>query len=347
MQEYQRPRTEPGGLRLHLNENTGGPSPRVLEALRALTPEQLAFYPDYDEVSRETAAYLGVPESCLLLTNGLDEGIFIAAVLALQRQPPDGRAEAVIVEPTFDMYAISAEACGASVVRVPPRPDFRFPVDATVAAITPRTRVVYVTSPNNPTGVRIANEDLRAVARALPPEGLLFVDEAYHDFCGDTLIHELGALPNTVVGRTFAKAHGLAALRAGALAGTEEVIAALRPVIPPYSLNVAAAAALRAALADRAHVERYVDEARRSRELFYAFCRRRGFEYWESGANFVLARVGEAAGPIVAQLRERGIFIRDKSGDPGCDGCIRVTTGLVADTERAIAAMEEYLCGAQ
>ncbi|HEX7084961.1 MAG TPA: histidinol-phosphate transaminase [Vicinamibacterales bacterium] len=347
MQEYQRPRTGPGGLRLHLNENTGGPSPRVLEALRALTPEQLAFYPEYDEVSRETAAYLGVPESCLLLTNGLDEGIFIAAVLALQRRPADGPPEAVIVEPTFDMYAISAAACGASVVRVPPQPDFRFPVDATIAAITPRTRVVYVTSPNNPTGVRIANADLRAVARALPPEALLFVDEAYHDFCGDTLIPELGTLPNTVVGRTFAKAHGLAALRAGALVGVQEVIAALRPVIPPYSLNVAAAAALRAALVDTAHVQAYVDEVRRSRELFYAFCQRHGFEYWESGANFVLARVGAVAGPLVAHLRERGIYIRDKSGDPGCEGCIRVTTGRVVDTEQAIAAMEEYLCGVQ
>src|SRR5690606_16996679 len=140
-----------------------------------------------------------------------------------------------------------------SVVRVPPQADFRFPVEATMAAITPRTRVVYVTSPNNPTGVRIANADLRAVARALPPEALLFVDEAYHDFCGDTLIPDLGSVPNAVVGRTFAKAHGLAALRAGALVGVQETIAALRPVIPPYSLNVAAAAALRAALGDTAH----------------------------------------------------------------------------------------------
>ena len=346
MQEYQRPRTGPG-LRLHLNENTGGPSPRVLEALRALTPEELAFYPDYDEVEREAAGYLGVPVSSLLLTNGLDEGIFIAAVLTLQRRPADGPPEAVIVEPTFDMYAISAAACSAAVVRVGPRPDFRFPVDAVIAAITPRTRVVYVTSPNNPTGVRIANQDLHAVARALPPDALLFVDEAYHDFCGDTLIPDLGSLPNTVVGRTFAKAHGLAALRAGALVAVPEVIAALRPVIPPYSLNIAASVALRAALADTAHVQAYVEEVRRSRELFYAFCRRHGFEYWESGANFVLARVGRIAGPLVEHLQERGIYIRDKSADPGCDGCIRVTTGRVADTERAIAAMEEYLCGVQ
>ena len=343
MQEYQRPQATPGGLRLHLNENTRGCSPRVLDAVRALTAERMAFYPDYDEVYREAAAYLGVPESCLLLTNGLDEGIFIAAVLALQRRPADGAPEAIVIQPAFDMYAISAEACGASVVPVAPRPDFTFPLDATVAAITDRTRVAYVTSPNNPTGVRIANGDIRAVARALPGQAIVFVDEAYHDFCGDTLIPELGTLPNVIVGRTFAKAHGLAALRAGALVGTQELMAALRPVIPPYSLNVCAAEALRAAIADRDYVGSYVREVQQSRELFYAFCRRHGFHYWESGANFVLARVGALAAPLVEHLRAQGIHIRDKSADPGCDGCIRVTTGTIADTERAIAAMEEYL----
>ncbi len=344
MQEYQRPRAMTGGLRLHLNENTLGCSPRVLAAIRALTAEQMAFYPDYDAVYRDTAAYLGVPESCLLLSNGLDEGIFIAAVLTLQRRPPTGTPEAIVVQPAFDMYAISAEACAAAVVHVAPRQDFTFPVEATVEAITERTRLVYVTSPNNPTGVRVANHAIRAVARALPREALVFVDEAYHDFCGDTIIPELGTLPNVLVGRTFAKAHGLAALRAGALVGTQELIAALRPIIPPYSLNVCAAAALQAAIADRDHVGSYVREVHQSRERFYAFCARHGFQYWQSGANFVLARVGALAGPMVAHLRDHGIYIRDKSADPGCDGCIRVTTGAAADTERAIAAMEDYLC---
>lgn len=346
-QTYQRPAAAKGTLRLHLNENTAGCSPKVVEALRSLGRDDIALYMDYDEVYRAAAEALGVPVSALLLTNGLDEGIFLAAVLAQKRRPADGGAESIVVLPAFEMYRISVEACGGTVVSVQPRADFTFPLEATLSAITPRTRVVFITSPNNPTGVRVANADIRAVARALPPEALVFVDEAYHDFCGDTMTGELGSLPNVVVGRTFAKAHGLAALRAGALIAAPETLAEFVPLIPPYSLNIAAAVALQAALADPEYLARYVEQVRASRERFYQFCRGHGFPYWESGANFVLARVGAHATPMTAALLARGILIRDKSADPNCAGCIRMTTGTIEATETAIAAMEEYLCAAQ
>jgi histidinol-phosphate aminotransferase len=346
-QAYQHPATPDGALRLHLNENTAGCSPKVIEALHALGRDEIALYPDYDAVYRDTAQYLGVPESSLLLTNGLDEGILLAAVIAQKRRPAGGDAESVVILPAFDMYAISVEAVGGRVVFVPPRADFTFPLESTLAAITPRTRVVYITSPNNPTGVRVTNDDIRAVARAVPPEALVFVDEAYHDFCGDTVVHELGSLPNVLAGRTFAKAQGLAALRAGVLVAVPEALEAFRPLIPPYSLNVAAAAALRAALADREYLAWYVEQVRESRERFYALCRKYSVEYWESGANFVLARVGDRATALTQALARKGIYIRDKSADPNCRGCIRVTTGTVEATETAVAAIEEYLCAAQ
>lgn len=346
-QGYQHPETAPGALRLHLNENTAGCSGKVVEAVRALGRQDMALYPDYTLVYRDVAAYLGVPESSVLLTNGLDEGILLSSVIAQKRRPADGVPEAIVPLPAFDMYAITSEACGVRVVTVPPGAEYRFPLEATLQAISPQTRVVFITSPNNPTGVRVANDDIRTVARSLPREAIVFVDEAYHDFCGDTMIGELGTLPNVVVGRTFAKAQGLAALRAGALVAVPETVDAFRPVIPPYSLNVAAAAALGAALADTDYLAWYVDQVRQSRELFYAFCRAHGFTWWPSAANFVLARVGEHATPLTAALKARGIYIRDKSSDPHCPGCIRVTTGTVDATEAALAAMEEYLCAAR
>jgi histidinol-phosphate aminotransferase len=346
-QAYQHPVTAAGALRLHLNENTAGCSPKVIEALRALSRDDIALYPDYDAVYRETAQYLGVPETSLLLTNGLDEGILLAAVIGQKRRPADGDAESIVILPAFDMYAITVEAVGGRLVFVSPRADYTFPLEDTLAAISPRTRTVFITSPNNPTGVRVSNDAIRAVARALPADALVFVDEAYHDFCGDTVVHELGSLPNVVVGRTFAKAQGLAALRAGAIVAVPETLDAFKPVIPPYSLNVVAAAALRAALADRDYLAWYVSQVRDSRDRFYAFCRTHGFEYWESSANFVLARVGERATALTDALRAKGIYVRDKSADPNCRGCIRVTTGTVEATEAAVAAMEEYLCGAQ
>jgi histidinol-phosphate aminotransferase len=126
-----------------------------------------------------------------------------------------------------------------------------------------------------------------------------------------------------------------------------EALEAFRPLIPPYSLNVAAAAALRAALADREYLAWYVEQVRESRERFYALCRKYSVEYWESGANFVLARVGDRATALTQALARKGIYIRDKSADPNCRGCIRVTTGTVEATETAVAAIEEYLCAAQ
>jgi histidinol-phosphate aminotransferase len=239
-QGYQHPETARGALRLHLNENTAGASPKVVDAVRALGRDDLALYPEYTLVYRDVAAHLGVLESSVLVTNGLDEGILLAAVVAQKRRPVEGPPEAVVILPTFDMYAITSDACGVGVVTVAPGPEYQFPLQATLSAITPRTRVVFITSPNNPTGVRVSNDDIRAVARAVPRDALVFVDEAYHDFCGDTMIGELGSLPNVVVGRTFAKAQGLAALRAGALVAAPETLDAFRPVIPPYSLNVAA-----------------------------------------------------------------------------------------------------------
>ncbi len=151
-QAYQHPVTAAGALRLHLNENTAGCSPKVVEALRALGRDDIALYPDYDAVYRETAQYLGVPESSLLLTNGLDEGILLAAVIGQKRRPADGDAESIVILPAFDMYAITVEAVGGRLVFVSPKADYTFPLEDTLAAITPRTRTRVHHEPEQPDG---------------------------------------------------------------------------------------------------------------------------------------------------------------------------------------------------
>ncbi len=347
MSGYERPVAAAGGLRLHLNENTAGCSPTVLEAIASLGAEDMAFYPEYAEVVRETAEYLGVDPEWLALTNGLDEGLLAATVAAVRPivEAGGGRQPEIVVPlPAFDMYAVCARACGAALVEVPPRPDLRFQADALIGAITPATRVVFITSPNNPTGIRIRLEDVDRVAEAVPEGSLVVVDEAYHDFCGDTALPLVRTRQNVVVGRTFAKAHGLAALRAGCLIGQPATLEGIRLVVPPYSLNVCAAAGLRAAIADRARLTWYVDQVERSRDLVYAFCTRIGLTFWESGANFVLVRIGSRSAAVAGALAERGIFVRDRSRDAGCEGCIRITTGIVEHTTRCLAALEEILC---
>ncbi|MBI4484463.1 MAG: aminotransferase class I/II-fold pyridoxal phosphate-dependent enzyme, partial [Acidobacteria bacterium] len=121
----------------------------------------------------------------------------------------------------------------------------------------------------------------------------------------------------------------------------------IRNAIPVYSVNVAAVAAVEAALADPAYLERYKQQVDQSKALMYAACDRLGLRYWKSGANFVLVRAGDRTAALVAGTHARGIYVRDRSSEPGCAGCVRITTGLVEDTKRCIAVMEEILCGAR
>lgn len=333
-------------MRLHLNENTAGCSPAVLETLRGLGRSAAAFYPDYQTALEAVADHFGVPVDHVVLTNGMDEGILAAAAAAC-RDHSRGIPEALGVTPAFDEYEICTTAVGGRMVTVPLDEGFELSADVIRAALTPRTRIVFLANPHNPSGRTIPQDTLRALAKDVAP-AMLFVDEAYADFSGETLIDAatLAALPNLVVGRTFSKAYGLAGLRIGVVVAAPETLAPLRRVVPPFSVNAWAAAALPVAIADRAYRDWYLAEAAASRALLAAACERLGLRTWPSAANFVLVRVADASGTVKA-MAARGVMIRDRSGDPGCGQCIRITAGTVDDTRRAISALEEVLCAAR
>ena len=344
--EYERPQGH-GDLRLHLNENTAGCSPAVAKVLRELNRESVALYPDYAFVIAVTARYFGIRADNLVLTNGLDDGIMLAALVTLRGAAAEDPFEAVIVEPAFDMYAACVEATGGRIVQVPPQQDFFFPLQRVQEAIGPRTRIVFLTNPNNPTGLSIPKASIAAVAEAAP-QALVFLDEAYGDFSGESMLAEAasGSIPNLVVGRTFAKAFGLAGLRAGALIGSAATLAPIRRAVLPYTLNAYAAAALPAAIEDREYFEWYLAEVRESKRLLYDILARAGVRFWPSDGNFVLACFGDDLPRVIAGLAARGINIRDRSKDPGCAGCARITAGVLEHTRRLIAALEEVLCAA-
>jgi histidinol-phosphate aminotransferase len=327
------------GLRLHLNENTAGCSPRVLEAIRALTATDIAAYPDYRAAVLACADYLGVDPDWVLLTNGLDEGIFVLALATLGRDKTPG-AEALIPVPAFDPYYAASAAVGASIVRVPPLAGFAFPARPVLDAISPRTRLVYLNTPNNPTGQTIDFESLRAVADAARHAAVL-VDEAYVEFAGQSFLSELPRHRNVVLGRTFSKAYGLAGMRIGCLVAHPDALEPVRAVTPVLNLNVVAVTAVQAALRDREFLPRYAAQVRESKRLLYDACARLGLEYWESAANFVLVRAGTRAPDVVAALAARGVHVRDRSADPITAGCVRITAGVIAHTEAAVAALQE------
>ena len=336
---------DPGdGLRLHLNENTGGCSPAVLEAIRRVQPADVSTYPSYGDAVLACARHFDVDPEWVLLTNGLDEGILMAAVGHIARARVHD-AETIVPLPAFDPYPNSTAAVGATAVRVPPGADFAFPTGAVIGAITPRTRMIFLNTPNNPTGQLIPMADLTRIAEAAP-KAVVLIDEAYIEFGGTSFLPELPRFRNVLVGRTFSKAYGLAGLRVGVVIGHPDVLTPVRTVTLPFNINGVALAALGAALGDAGFLPRYAAEVQESRERLYAACRRLGLPYWPSAANYVLVRVGDAA-PFVAALGARKIHVRDRSKDPVTPGCIRVTAGMVEHTEAAIEALESVMAARQ
>jgi len=320
----------------------------VLDAVRRVTCQQIAVYPDYEALTRECAAYVGVSESQIALSNGLDEGLLSVIVACFRAsESRAGIPEGIIVLPAFEMYAIQIRAAGGRVVAVPSRDDFEFPTDDILQAVTERTRIIFLTSPNNPTGLLIPRDAIRRIARGVASEVTIALDEAYYEFSDDTFVHDLPKYPNVIVGRTFAKAHGLAGLRAGCVIGDPDRLEPIRNVMPPYNINVLTAAGWRAALADRTHLAWYQNEVAASKQLVYQLCDKLHLEYWKSAGNFVLIRVGRDAPTIVEALAARGILIKDRSREHGCEGCVRMTAGIVEHTKKALAALEEILCAAR
>lgn len=340
------------GMRLHLNENTGGCSSKVVEAVRSFDGPSLATYPDFRDAILETAAFLGVDADRLVLTNGLDEGILLASIAYLGHRTPEalvsfgaplttmaGAAEVLVAQPAFEPYVHGAHSLGARVVSVPPGKDFAFPLEGMLSAITPNTRIVYVNNPNNPSGQPIAKDAIRQIARAAG-HALVFVDEAYHDFLGENFLDEAAEYPNVLIGRTFSKAFGLAGMRVGVMIASPEILAPIRKAMPLFNLNVVAVAALRAAIADPSFRSWYIAQANESKQLVYDACERVGLKYWRSAANFVLIDGGTRAGAIIDGMIAKGVFVRDRTKDPSTPTCFRITTGVAEHTRQAVETLE-------
>jgi histidinol-phosphate aminotransferase len=325
------------GLRLDFNENTVGCSPRVLARLREITAEEIACYPEREPIEALVANYLGIKPAELLLTNGVDEAIHLLCETFLQ--PGD---EALIVVPTFAMYEISAAATGARVISVPADTDFQFPTSELLSKVTARTRLIAVANPNNPTGSVVDPTILLEIAGRVP-EAAILVDEAYFEFYGKTLLGQWHDAPNLFVARTFSKAYGMAGLRVGVLAGNAEHIPMVRKVSSPYNVNGVALACLPTALADQSYISEYVRQVCQGREDLQREFVQRGIRYWPSQANFVLASFGSLKTAFIQTMRGRGILVRDRSRDQGCEGCVRITLGTAEQTARLLRALRETL----
>ena len=337
MSEYHPPLAGRDGLRLDFNENTLAPSPRVAEVLRNISPEGLTKYPEREPVEKIAAAHFGLSANSVLLTNGVDEAIHLLCETYLE--PED---EVIVVTPTFSMYALYAEATGATVRSIQSDATLQFPAARVLEAIRPNTRVIMIASPNNPTGAIVDKNTLLEIA-AIAPQAALLVDEAYFHFYGESVLSETSTVTNMFIARTFSKAYGLAGLRIGLLAGHPDAMKYVRKVSSPYNVNSIALECLPEALADQAYIDWYAAQVRTSREELESALQQLRVPYWPSHANFVLMKIGPAHAALVDGMRRRNVLIRDRSKDPGCDGCVRITVGPREHTQRGIAALQETL----
>lgn len=339
---YHSPIVSRAGLSLDLNESMAGCSPRVLARLRSLSAADVSLYPQREMGERLIANFLRIAPEQVLLTNGMDEALSLLFTNYL-----DPNDELLFADPTFVMYPMLGDSLGAKVVRLQPGEDLALPVADFLARISPRTRVIAIANPNNPTGLAASRADLLKIAESAPDAAVL-IDEAYFEFCGAaltcrTMIPDLARHPNLFVARTFSKAYGLAGLRLGVLAGAADQIGYLRRLSLPFNVNAVALACLEEALADRSFVNEHVAQVKRGRERLAQLFDNLGLRFWPSQTNFVLVRVGETAKRFVESMQRRGILVRDSSSNPGCDGCVRITVGTASQMDGVLQAIREAI----
>jgi len=327
-------------IKVASNENPFGPSPLAIAALQKaiagvnLYPDGNAFY-----LKQKLAAKLGVETANLVLGNGSNEIIeFVGHALL------GPGADIVVSQYCFAIYPIVAKMFGANVVTVPAK-NYGHDLPAMLRAITPRTRIVFVANPNNPTGTLAAREGLIKFVNEVPDDVLLVMDEAYLEFLEDPVdlipLIRLGARKNLILMRTFSKIYGLAGLRIGYGIAAPELAAALEKIRQPFNANLLAQTAALAALDDDAHVRKTRDNNFTGLNFFAAAFRQLKLEYVPSYANFILVRVGEGQ-KVFDAMQKLGVITRPMAGYQ-LPEWIRISIGTTAENERCLAALKKSL----
>lgn len=343
VEEVERELGLSGVIKLSSNENPLGPSPAALKAVAELLP-RLHYYPDGSchQLRKALSKKFGVGADMIVAGNGTDELLTLIALAYIN--PGD---EAVIAQPTFSEYEFAVRLMGGIPRFVPlAGEEFRYDLDALAAAVNERTRLLFICSPNNPTGTIVRRDELDRFLSSLPPAVLVVLDQAYAEYVFDpshpdgiAYIREGRPL---LVMRTFSKIYGLAGLRIGYALAPAAVAADLNRVREPFNVNAAAQAAAVAALEDNEHLARSRALVERGRRQLAAGLARLGLKAVPTEANFCFVDLKTDSRRVCEALLRRGVIVR--SGHVfGCPTCIRVSCGTEEQNARFLKALEDVL----
>jgi histidinol-phosphate aminotransferase len=318
-------------IKLNTNENPFPPSPRVMEAIRALDGESLRRYPNPSaEPFRVAAAgVLGVTPDMIIAGNGSDE--ILAMVVRAYLDSGDVLA---YPDPTYSLYPVLAEMGELKVVEVPWAAGWRLPSDALLAT---GARAIFFANPNAPSGTLVSAQEIRALANRF--DGLLLIDEAYVDFADTHCLGLVRECPNVIVSRTFSKGYSLAGLRFGYAVAAPAVIAALGKVKDSYNCDALSVAAATAAILDQDYARAGWEAVRAERQRLAAELGKLGFQVIPSQSNFLLATCPGGDGAAVYRaLKSRGILVR-YFARPGLMDKVRITVGSREQNDAVLAAL--------
>jgi histidinol-phosphate aminotransferase len=331
--------------KLSSNESPLGPSPAAVEALTAGS-RNLQIYPEGSaRILREAIAEVFGLDPNRLIGSGDGSDALLTMLANAYLRPGD---EVLFSEHAFSLYKIATLANSAVPVEVAEK-DLRFDVDATLARVTPKTRMVYIANPNNPTGSYISHAEMRRLHAGLSPDTLLVIDAAYSEYVRrndyESGIEMVSQFPNVVMTRTFSKIHGLAGLRIGWCYAPAAVCDVLNRIRGPFNVSTLQQVVGAAAIHDRAHVEKSAAHNEQWRMWLTAEIRKTGLRVDDSVANFVLIHFGKGAKDAAkadAFLMQRGLILRGVASY-GLPDCLRLTVGTAEQNELVAAALRDFM----
>jgi histidinol-phosphate aminotransferase len=324
-------------VKLASNENPLGMPASARHAI-ALAASELGRYPDANgfELKRALARRYQVAEACITLGNGSNDVLELVTHTLLSKGD-----EAIYAQFSFIVYALATQAVGAKAVVVPAK-DFGHDLDAMAAAISDKTRLIFIANPNNPTGTFLAPQAIEAFLAKVPSQVVVVLDEAYNEYLSPELQFDsslwLKRFPNLVVSRTFSKAYGLAGLRVGFALASPELTDLMNRVRQPFNVNSLAQAAAVAALADVDFLQRSAKLNREGLALMEHGFERMGLPYVKSYGNFILVKVGDAKA-VNEKLLRAGVIVRPVAGY-GLPEWLRVSIGLPQENQRFLDALQ-------